>query len=106
MGYFLPAAYAKRNTSINGTGTFSDTSVTILSIQMVGSNEVIKDAGTGTVTGTLKGTYSFTATITVLPTGEASYKAIDVCKCTVAGKTGGLQFTETGTGNVIAGIFH
>jgi hypothetical protein len=105
MGSFLPAVYAKGNPSINGTGTFSDTSVTILSIQMVGPNEVIKDAGTGVVTGTLTGTYSFTATITVQPTGVASYSAIDVCQCTGAGKEGGLVFTEDGTGNVITGVF-
>ena len=51
----LPAAYAGSD-RINGTGTFSDVTVTILSIQMVGANEVITDAGTGKVTGTLRGT--------------------------------------------------
>ena len=101
----LPAAYAESYQNINGTGTFSDITVTVLSIQMVGANEVISDAGTGKVTGTLRGTYSFTATITVQPTGVATYSAIDVCKCTVAGSTGGLQFSETGTGNQITGIF-
>ena len=104
MGTFLPAAYAKEEL-IHGTGTFSDTSVTILSIQMVGSNQVITEAGTGKVTGTLRGTYSFTATITVQPSGVASYNAIDVCRCLVDGNTGGMQFTETGTGNVITGSF-
>ncbi len=100
----LPAAYAGSE-RINGTGTFSDITVTILSVQMVGANEVITDAGTGKVTGTLRGTYSFTATITVQPTGVASYSAIDVCRCTVDGNTGGLQFIETGTGNQITGVF-
>src|SRR5882762_6680833 len=100
----LPAAHAGPDV-IKGTGTFFDINVTILSIQMVGSNEVITDAGTGKVTGTLKGTYTFTATITVQPTGVASYSAIDVCKCTVDGNTGVLQFTETGTGNQITGVF-
>jgi len=100
----LPAAFAKPP-SINGTGTFSDTSVTILSIQMVGSNEVIKDAGTGVVTGTLTGTYSVTASINVQATGVASFSAIDVFRCIVAGRTGGLVFNEKGTGNQITGSF-
>ena len=45
----LPAAYAITGSTINGTGTFRDTSVTILSIQVVGSNTVIKDWGIGVV---------------------------------------------------------
>src|SRR5437879_1319953 len=63
----FPAAYARTSGTITGTGTFTDTSVTITSIQMVGSNEVIKDWGVGQVTGTLTGTYGFIATITVQP---------------------------------------
>jgi len=63
---------------------------------MVGSNEVITDAGTGKVTGTLKGTYTFTATITVQPTGVASYSAIDVCKCTVDGNTASCNSPRPG----------
>jgi hypothetical protein len=101
----LPVAYAKTSPTVSGTGTFTDIAVTILSIQMVGSNEVIKDAGLGKVTGTLSGTYAFTATITIQPSGIATYSAIDACECTVAGNTGGLLFSEQGTGNVITGAF-
>jgi hypothetical protein len=101
----LPAAYARTLGTISGTGTFADTVVKILSIQMVGSNEVIKDEGLGEVTGTLSGIYGFTATITIEPTGMATYVAIDACDCTVAGITGGLLFSEQGTGNVITGAF-
>jgi hypothetical protein len=104
----LPVAYAGTSATsrtISGIGTFTDTAVTILSIQMVGSNEVIQDAGMGKVTGTLSGIYAFTATITIQPTGIATYSAIDACQCTVAGNTGGLLFNEYGTGNVITGAF-
>ena len=101
----LPAAYAITGSTINGTGTFRDTSVTILSIQVVGSNTVIKDWGIGVVTGTLSGTYYFSATITVQPTGVATYSAVDGCQCTIAGRTGGLVFNEQGSGNSITGAF-
>jgi len=102
----LPVAFAKPNPSITGTGTFADTSVTILSVSFVGSNEVITDAGTGVVAGTMTGTYAFAATITIQPTGMASYKAIDVCKCTISpAQPGILVFSETGTGNELTGSF-
>ena len=101
----LPAAYASTNLTVKGSGTFRDTSVTILSIQTIGSSTVIKDWGVGQVTGTLTGTYYFSATITVQPTGAATYSAIDGCQCTIAGKAGGLVFDELGVGNSITGAF-
>src|SRR5947207_6701102 len=90
----LPSAYARTPGNLSGTGTFYDTYVSVVSIQMVGANQVIKDQGLGKVTGVLTGTYGFAATITIAPDGAATYVAIDACKCTVGGKTGGLVFSE------------
>ena len=101
----FPAAYARTPGTITGTGTFTDTAVRILSIQMVGSTEIIKDEGLGKVTGTLSGLYGFQATITIQANGMATYSAIDGCQCTIGGKTGGLLFSEQGTGNVVTGAF-
>jgi len=101
----LPVAYARTPGNLSGTGTFYDTVVSIVSIQMVGANQVIKDEGLGKVTGVLTGTYGFMATITIAPDGAATYVAVDACKCTVGGKTGGLVFSEQGSGNVVTGTF-
>ena len=105
MASSIPAAYATTSRTISGTGTFADIYVKILSIQMVGSNTVIEDEGLGKVTGMLTGTYAFTATITVQPNGIATYSATDGCQCTIGGKTGGLLFSEQGSGNEITGAF-
>jgi len=106
MASSLPPAYARTSVTISGSGTFADTYVKILSIQVVGGNTVIKDEGLGQVTGMLSGIYAFAATITVQPNGMATYSAVDGCQCTIRGNTGGLLFNEQGSGNEMTGAFN
>ena len=59
---------------------------------------VFDQANAGIITGTFSGPYVTYVHLTLdLLTGNAVYQALDVCTCTVAGKSGTLYFYEQGT---------
>lgn len=51
-------------------------------------------------------TYTFGGTVTIDSTGSAVYHVIDVCECTIAGKSGTVVADEKGSGNLPGGDFH
>src|SRR4029077_2831874 len=79
------------------TGNFGDRSFVVVGAAFVEGNTVFMAQGSGAVDGGFIGTYSFTANITMLPSGDATYHAIDVCQCSIAGKSGVATFDERGT---------
>jgi len=82
------------------SGSFMDTAVLGSSVTVVGTNAVYRQANAGFITGTLSGKYVTLVNLTLdLLTGNAVYSAIDICTCTVAGKSGTLYFYEQGTIN-------
>jgi len=87
------------------TGSFADDTFTIVSSKTIGGVTYLAVTGSGTVTGTLTGTYVFVGIIEVYSTGDAIYHVIDKCKCTVAGKSGLIFFNEQGQGNFFTGDF-
>lgn len=90
----VPAFAAQTSAS----GSFTDTSVLYSKVTYSGSNVVYDQANAGFITGTFSGPYVTYVHLTVNPlTGNAVYQALDVCTCTVAGKSGMLYFHEKGT---------
>ena len=59
---------------------------------------VYDQVNAGIITGTFSGSYVTYVHLTLDPlTGYAVYQALDVCTCTVDGKSGTLYFYEEGT---------
>ncbi|MBI2126480.1 MAG: hypothetical protein HYU02_04090 [Thaumarchaeota archaeon] len=80
-------AYA-HNEPILATGTWQDTSFIILSAQVIGGNTVLLVTGSGIVSGDFTGTFTFGGVVVIDPQGNAEYRVIDVCGCTIMGKSG------------------
>ena len=75
-----------------------DTSVISSKSTQIGTTLVFDQANAGIITGTFSGPYVAYVHLTVdLLTGNAVYQAIDVCTCTVAGKSGTVNFYEQGS---------
>ncbi len=100
----IGVAYA-HNEPINATGTWQDTSFIILSAQVIGGNTVLLVTGTGIVSGGFTGTFTFGGTVVIDPQGNAEYRVIDVCECTLMGRSGTVVVDERGTGTLPGGEF-
>jgi hypothetical protein len=92
-----PLAYAATK-PITATGTGQDTSFIITSVTTIGGKTVYGVTGAGIVNGDFTGTYTFDGTITIDPSGKATYRVIDVCQCTFVGKSGTVTVQESGGG--------
>ena len=88
-------AFAAKNSS--ASGYFNDTEVLYSRVTLSGSNVVFDQTNAGIIKGTFSGQYVAHVHLTVDPTGDAVYQALDVCTCTVEGKSGTLYFYEQGT---------
>ncbi len=91
----VPASAAQTSSA---DGSFKDTAVLISKVTPSGTNLIFDQANAGTITGTFSGKYVALVHLTLdLLTGNAVYQALDICKCTVDGKSGTLYFYEQGT---------
>ena len=97
MGTSTGVPYAHAG-SIEARGTGADTSFTIVSAKIVRDKTVLTVTGSGVVDGDFTGTYTFGGTITIDSTGNAVYSVIDVCACTIMGKSGTVVVEEKGSG--------
>jgi len=79
-------------------GTGSDTSFTIVAIQVINDKTILSVTGSGVVNGDFRGTYSFYGNITIDARGNAAYQVVDVCECTIMGKSGIVVLKEEGNG--------
>ena len=78
-------------TASSASGSFKDTSVLNSKVTSSGTNVIYDQANAGFITGTFSGPYVTYVHLTLDPlTGNAVYQALDVCTCTVAGKSGTL----------------
>lgn len=78
------------------SGTFVDV-VTSTQVRVADGNLILTQTVTQTLRGTFTGTASQQATTVVHPTGAANFFGAETCTCTVAGKTGSLVFGFSGT---------
>lgn len=66
---------------------------------------MIYQINSGTISGTFSGPYLTFVNLTI-SAGGVTYIAVDVCSCTVAGKSGTLVFYEVGTLTLINGVYY
>ena len=101
---YVGVAYADEK-SIRATGTWQDTSFIILSSRVIGDYTFLLVTGSGIVSGDFTGTFTFGGIVIIDPQGSAEYRVIDVCECTIMGKSGTVVVDERGRGSLPGGAF-
>ncbi len=88
-------ATATANFTANGTFTIENTTTT--SVRQDGQNKIYSYIEHGVNAGDLSGSYTFEETLTLYPDNTGTFSGNITCTCTVAGKSGTLQYSITGT---------
>ncbi len=84
------------------TGTFDQLVITGLDVRSVGPNTVLEQTSTGTVSGTLSGSYEDDIKVVIHPNGNFNAKFTITCQCTVGEKVGTLEFVATDRGRLVS----
>jgi len=87
------------------SGTYSVTTITSFSLSPVGANTFIQQTTAGVFSGTLAGTFEDELKAIVHPNGLVGGQGTLTCVCTVAGKSGTLEFVQVSTGDFAAQAF-
>lgn len=96
MFAWLRFSVASATFPANGTFTISNTTTT--NTQQNGQDTVYSLTEQGVLTGDLSGSYTNEETSTVHPDKTSTFSGTITCTCTVAGKSGTLLWSLTGTG--------
>ena len=105
LAFSSSVAQAEAFSSYPASGSFLDTSVLASQTTFSGGSEIIYQTNAGSISGTFSGPYLTFVNLTISATG-ITYNAVDVCSCTVAGKSGTLVFDEVGTLTLINGVYY
>jgi hypothetical protein len=100
----FPAAHAAATVE-QGTGTFADSSFVLMPVFAAGGTTIFDVKGSGTVTGALSGTYTFTGILEMDPTGIVHYQLTDKFSVVVDGRPGTLLIFEVGHGSEVTHAF-
>jgi hypothetical protein len=102
----LPGAVAQAaGPPMEGCGTFSILSTTVVEIRAAGGNTIVTDVVTGNLTGLFSGPLVAERRIVLHPDGTISGQARETFTGNFAGQTGGLVFRLVFTGDATAGVF-
>ncbi len=89
-----------------GSGTFADLTASYVPTSQLGATTVFAVSGSGTVTGALSGTYSFSGTLQANDqTGVIHYVLTDIFSVVVDGKSGTITVSEIGGGSAVTNNF-
>lgn len=86
------------------SGTVTQEAITGFELRLAGPNIVIEQSTTGSVSGTLTGTYEDSFTVVIHPDGRFNAHGTLTCQCTVKGDQGLLELVVTNTGREIDGV--
>jgi len=86
------------------TGTITQEAITGFELRLGGPNIIIEQSTTGSVGGTLTGTYEDTFTVVIHPNGRFNAHGRLTCQCTVKGEQGLLELVVTNTGEELNGV--
>lgn len=86
------------------SGTVTQEAITGFELRLAGPNIVIEQSTTGSVSGTLIGTYEDSFTVVIHPDGRFNARGTLTCQCTVGGDQGLLELVVTNTGQEIDGV--
>jgi hypothetical protein len=82
-------------------GTFTQTGITSLEVRQAGPNTILKQTSTGSVSGTLSGSYTDDIDVVIHPNGRFNAHFTIRCECTVAGKQGVVEFVASDRGELL-----
>jgi len=98
----MSLAVAQASPHALATGTFAQNGITSLEVRDAGPNTIIEQTSTGTVTGTLSGTYTDELRVVIHPNGNFNAKFTINCQCTVEGKSGILELVASDRGELVS----
>jgi hypothetical protein len=87
------------------SGTYTVNAITGFALHPVGANMFIEQTTEGVFSGTLTGTFEDQIKAIVHPNGLVGAQGTLTCACTVAGKSGTLEFVQVSTGSFHAQAF-
>ena len=95
-----PRAAAQASAFTAASGTYAQTAITALDVQVAGPNTILEQRSTGWISGTLNGTFEDEIRVVIHPNGNFNAQFTITCDCTVEGKSGILEITATDTGEL------
>jgi hypothetical protein len=84
------------------SGNYTQTAHTGFAIGFAGPNVIIEASTVGTVSGTLTGTFEDSVRVVIHPNGRFTAQGTMSCECTVAGKSGVLEFVVVDAGEEVS----
>jgi hypothetical protein len=84
------------------TGTFTQTGITGLEVRQAGPNTILKQTSTGSVSGTLSGSYTDDIRVVIHPNGRFTAHFTIRCECTVGGNQGIVELVASDRGQLLS----
>ena len=97
-GVFAWLRFSAASATFTTSGTFTIVNTTTISTQQNGQNTIYSLTQHGVLKGDLSGSYTNEETSTVHPDKTSTFSGTITCTCTVAGKSGTLMWSMSGTG--------
>lgn len=95
-----PLATAQASAFTAASGTYAQTAITSLDVRVAGPNTILAQTSTGSISGTLNGTFEDEIRVVIHPNGQFNAQFTITCDCTVEGKSGILEISATDTGEL------
>jgi hypothetical protein len=97
-----PPAAVMAAAHIPASGTFTQTGITGMEVRSAGPNTIIEQTSTGSVVGTLSGSYEDELRVVIHPNGSFNAQFTITCQCTVEGKAGTLELVASDRGQMVS----
>lgn len=95
-------AVAQASPHTVASGTFTQTAVTSLEVRSAGPNTILEQTATGTISGTLSGSYEDDIRVVIHPNGRFNAAFTVTCACTVEGEEGTLELVASDIGELVS----
>jgi len=95
-------AVAQASPHMLASGTFTQIGITSLDVRSAGPNTILEQTSTGTISGTISGSYQDDLRVVIHPNGRFNAKFTITCQCTVEGKVGTLEFVASDRGQLVS----
>jgi hypothetical protein len=98
----LKLAMAHAGPQTAAAGTFAQTGITDLQVSQAGPNTILEQTSTGSVTGTLSGSYTDELRVVIHPNGRFNAHFTIRCECTMGGEQGTVEFVASDHGEIVS----
>lgn len=105
IGLLLLIGEAQASPPAPASGNYGVTVITGFSTRAAGPNTIIEQTTSGTITGTLSGTFEDEIKAVVHPNGVVGAQGTFTCACMVAGRSGTLKLVQVSIGEFAAEAF-